>query len=590
MTDALPYIRVRSFIAVIREPSAGLRPFERKALEKVFTRPQSSVSSDFRLEVIYEQREGDRKAVSASTCAGTLVLGDDSEWGGNRADECMAYGAAIRFDTGKKTLRILTSIVGLPPVFVCRCEGMTILTSDIYLVPGVTGKGLKFDKKGIADLFTIGHPVEHRTLFEDVAVAPCGSSIEYNGGSLRIESAWDLPGAARYDDWDAFTGLQMRAFEDALENMDLSQSFLSLTAGLDTRTILAYLARKGLKLPTITMCGEGSSLDSMTAERLCKAYGFEFKTIFLGKEFYGKLPELTLEASKLSGGVLSMDQATEVFFFRHMGPGVIARLNGNLGNQVGRGGMEKISMRGLDESILSNEIRRNTVSEHWYSRAKSLDGRLDFKFLLQNEVPFSSMGNYSIGNHYAIQQSPYANARLIGISGRAPLRSKEAGSPSLIRMRLKDLNHRFFGEPERTSFQRRYIKETGGFVAECPINWGWRARGGVSVPGLLNGVLALTDAYVASKHLSEGVLGLALKKGGILGLHEYKYFSAWIRTHLKAFIGDTLGSRGVRESGIFDRSALEKLTGKIDEPMEHQKELIFALDVACAQQVFMAGL
>ena len=216
---------------------------------------------------------------------------------------------------------------------------------------------------------------------------------------------------------------------------------------------------------------------------------------------------------------------------------------------------------------------------------------MDYEFLLQNEVPFSSVGNYCIGSFFAVQQSPYAYHLLIENSFRMPVDKNAGGSLSLIQLRLNDLRHRFLGEPELYSFQRKLIKEIGGYAASCPINWGWRAKGGVSPFGSVMGVLTFIDAVLASRGLDSGLIGKGLEAMHITGLHEFKHYKKWMNSFMKDFVCDVLLSHSVKESGLFNT---EKINKVIEEHYSskkcHYKALALALDLALSQQVFKSTL
>ena len=410
------------------------------------------------------------------------------------------------------------------------------------------------------------------------------------GSTVSMERSWFLPEIEPSKDWDAFTNLQIETFKQAIKDLDLSNSFISLTAGLDTRAILAELIHENRIIPAYTMSGPTLSLDARTAKKLSSVYGISHGITIIENDFYKDLPDYTIEASRLSGGLASIEQASEVYFYNKINGSFNGRLSGNLGNQIGRRGTEKVSLRNADAAILDesiNEKAKEGSAGHWYRDANVTAGRLDYEFLLQNEVPFSSVGNYCIGNYFTVQQSPYANYLLIENSFRMPADKNAGESLSLIQLRLNDLRHRFLGEPELYSFQRKLIKEIGGYVATCPINWGWRAKGGVSLSGLVNGGLAFLDAIAYSKGLNSGLIGKGFKLMHIAGLHEFKDYTVWLKSYMKEFIHDTLLSDSIKGSGLFNVKILTKILEEhYSDRNDHYKEIVFALDLALAKQIF----
>lgn len=524
-----------------------------------------------------------------------LLLGDDGEWSETQNAASMANAVYAEIDLRAKTFTVQSSIVGLPPVFLYEDENKIVLASDIYLLAMVAGVVLRFSPRSLYDMCIVGHPIEHRTLFENVSMAPGGHSITVNSdGSIRSSRMWSLQSAPPLGHWSEFSELQMGIFRDSLAGMDLKTSFLSLTAGLDTRAIVADLIDRKRMLPAYTMSGKALSLDAKTARALCAAYGTRHHIIELQDEFYKKLDYYTSEASRLSGGLSSISQAHEIYLYNKVDASLSGRLSGNLGNQIGRGGTEKISMLNANTDILHKNIRTSrgvNAADHWYhASAPTNDGMLNYEFLLQHEVPFSSVGNYAIGNHFAVQQSPYATRRLIESVSRKPLVVKQKESLSLLQMRLKDLRHRFLGEAEARSFQVKLIRTIGGAVADIPINWGWRAAGGVSLKGILFGGLAFADALACSRGWNTGRLYKALQAVHIGGLHEYRSTHREL-VFLKEFVHDTLLSQIMKNSGILDNGKIaQMLKEHYDMKQYHHKEISLAMDLALAQRNFKASV
>src|SRR5690606_15262077 len=130
-----------------------------------------------------------------------------------------------------------------------------------------------------------------------------------------------------------------------------------LTAGLDTRAVLSVLAEQGRLLPAVTMTGRRLSLDARIAGRLTRSYGVEHTLVHFDAEFTRELPRLVRIASRLSGGLSSLGQAPEVHLYGSLANRFDARLSGNLGNQVGRGGTEGVSLRNASLDILASPLR-----------------------------------------------------------------------------------------------------------------------------------------------------------------------------------------------------------------------------------------
>lgn len=520
-----------------------------------------------------------------------LVLGDDSEVNETSGNTCLASSAFLTIDLFKGSIKAFSSIVGLPPLLVYKADGVVILTSALHLLSGVPRIKRELDVEAVYETFKIGYPLHGRTLLKNVQMLPAGNVLKANlNGKYSVSADWIFPEYEPMADWECFTHSQAEAFSNAVNSLDVTDSFLSLSGGLDTRTVFAALLERGVNIQSSTLSGKNLSLDARIAKKLCERYQNQHYIVNLDKEFLKNIPEYTTEASRLSGGLSSIEQAHEVYFYKQLQHVGSRRISGNLGNQVGRGGVEGTSMRNADVSILNIESPQDSLTEkdqHWLESLSSRTNTPLFKLLLKHEVPYTLVSNYSIGQHFAVQQSPYANRHLIEVTARRPYNSIKTSAFKPYNARLKDLRHRFFGENPATSFQQKVILSQGGFVAECPVNWGWRVKGGISLPGLGLGVLAFCDAYAGLSNPISRSMARGLRLINAEGMHIFKQYNDWLINHMSDFVHDSLHSRKVVESGLLNNKKIDTLlTEFYSRKNSKTKDLIAALDISLAVQHF----
>jgi hypothetical protein len=583
MSAAATALQIRSFVAVLHHDGQppGSDPIDIGPIEN---REEWASMGSGRVHVWFRSRlpfVGDRNHVPV------LLLGDSAEWAGDPQGAYMAGAASLVFDGASESMTIRTSLVSLPPVFLYQDDRCSVVASDPYLIAGVPDVRLELDPLAVVQLGAIGHPVQHRTLFRRTQLLPAGARITAGPGGVRVEPEWRMP-PAEPAAWDAFIESQIGAFRRAVHRLDASRSVL--TAGLDTRTVFAALAAENRLVPAVTISGARPSLDARTAAELCRAYSVPHQIVTLDDRFTRALPQLVQQASRFSGGLESLEQTPDIFMYHELGGRFGARLSGNLGNQVGRGGTEGVGLRGASLDILSAAVReqsRGANDGHWLLAKLDGDRTAAMEFILQQEIPFTSVGNYSVGSHFAVQQSPYADSALVATLALKPADNLAAPSGSLLRMRLRDLNHRFFGEPAHTSFQRTLLQRIGGFAARYPINYGWRASGGVSPAGFALGVATLLGMVAQKQGLDDGPVGDIVARTGLPSLHNFRRSTHWLRRHLREFTHDVLGERTIRNTGLFDVPALTRVVEEhFSGRRDHHETVVFALDVALAHQTF----
>jgi len=585
------YAGVSSFLIVIDRSPVRATPYRSPggSFSRLadFSTPEASVS----VFIEAPSQAGALTPTPSTDGALSIVLGDDQDAGSEGGSPFLGNGVFVRTLPSARSVEVYTSISGLPAVFHYRDSDTTMLASSVRHIAALAGNKLRFDPHGLRDMATFGCPIHHRTLFENLSVVPAGVRLDLVAGrDLQQTETWTPAQTDTFNSWADYIDAQVAAMKAAVSRrLDLNHSFLSLTAGLDTRAIFALLTERTERIPTFTMSGQRTTLDAMRASQLSKAYGFPHQTVSIDQAYVDRLPEYASEASLLSGGLASLGQAFEVHFYRSLSPGLTARISGNLGNQIGRSGTEGTGLRNVNPHLLSRDFRLDEAAgprEHWLKEALAGQETARDLFLIQNENLFASLGNYCIGSHFAIQQTPYADRTLISQKLRQPP-LPQSGTDSILRIRLRDLRHRFLGQPVAISFQRRIVRDVGGFVSTCPVNWGWRARGGVSLPGLVYGGMAIADVVLGSRFGRNPVAKRLLSSVGVLGFSSFQASDLLGKPRVREFIADTLLSAEHAQNGVLDKQQLRQLVDRDVADKGSRADVEFALDVAMAQRHFL---
>ena len=537
--------------------------------------------------VIYvESRDNtDSKQIFPIVCGENQDLNlDDSEFLGN--------GILIQ-KAGNTGLQISTSLTGLPALYFYQDGDQQVIATSIDTIAGLPGCELHFDAQAVLELVKIGQPINHRTLFKEISIIPAGSLVAIVDGRFQIkENVWQPGHGSGFDSAEEYLDAMVAAMQASISRMDLDHSFLSLTAGLDTRAILAVLMMQDKLLPAFTISGSSPTLDAMRARQLSKAYGFPHSLVSIDQCVEDKLPDYSLLASRYSGGINSIEQAIEICFFQIAAPGFSGRLSGNLGNQVGRSGTEGTSVRNAPTTSLGDFIDDPLQSwdeRHWFFKANPDADILSPGFIIPRENLFAQLGNYSIGHEFVTQQTPYADRTVIEMKYREPVSNREY--PDGIKgIKKRDLKHRLLGQTVDKSFQCRAVKAAGGFVADCPINWGWKAAGGYSIGGLYYGGKALADLALTSRlgriPGGENILRLL----GIKGFSSFHTRNILYTSGMRSFIKDLFHKKSVLECGLFNAQRLVELSGSKMTDEALYDELVVTLDLAIAADNFEASI
>ncbi|MGB2971307.1 MAG: hypothetical protein WBD29_02940, partial [Candidatus Competibacter sp.] len=229
------------------------------------------------------------------------------------------------------------------------------------------------------------------------------------------------------------------------------------------------------------------------------------------------------------------------------------------------------------------KVAKRLSNRHWF---KEITDGADFTslHLIQQENLFASIANFGVGSSYTMQQTPYADRTVILQKLREPVLRDTSTSAAAVR--LRDLKHRFLGDPLQTSFQRQIVAQVGGTVARSPINWGWRVAGGISPGGFTLGIFALLDVLACTR-LPKGLAARTIAKTRIAGLSGFEYQDLLQKRPVAEFVFDTLDSSTARCSPIIDQAVLRRAQVKGFGDRSARKTLLFALDIVLAQRNFL---
>ena len=512
------------------------------------------------LDVIIEAHaDQDLVAVRQQVDSGRLrlLVGDESEL--SMFDLSCAYGNLLQMevDVAGGQIECATSLVGLPPLFVLESEaGIAIGTpTRPDTAHGINCAGI--DPLAVADVLRWGYPIDSRTLAANLRLAQVGARV-----ALGRDGLVTLPGGAEF--WRPqvppprpladIVDEQISTFSRVAARLNLTNAFVSLSGGLDSRAAAVALLAAGRTIPCVSLASDERSLDARLATAFCAAHGAEHRVLRTGEEFRRGLADRVVETAGLTLGVSALAQSIDRYLYEQLGPGMRRRVSGNLGNQVGRAGVESVSASAHPDSIFSAAVRAALATrplEPWYLARMCSQGFA--RTLFSEEVNYSSVQNYVLGSAFAVQQTPYADRDLIRLASELFFQLAECRSPTVRTLRKRDIRHRFAGPPLPTSFQRQFLKRFDNAGRNVAINWGWLARGGWSLPGLLSAC-----PTAASAGLSKAPW-LARRLRRVLPSFGFADWPQLVRSELRELTFDTLTSARIRDSGLFDMAALERL-------------------------------
>lgn len=200
-----------------------------------------------------------------------------------------SFAAAI-WDGRHQQLHLVSDRFGMKPLYYSARPGRLSFGTKIGPLLHQAGVSGRLSETGVAQFFRFRQFLGEDTLYEDIQLVPASSCLtcDVAAGSIRISRYWDLrrafDGAPAPSEAAALEGIEA-AFRRSMKRClsDAGPLGLSLSAGLDSRTILAFVPGH-MPLSCVTL-GSPGSMDCRLAGRLAGTFGRPHHACVLDNRF-----------------------------------------------------------------------------------------------------------------------------------------------------------------------------------------------------------------------------------------------------------------------------------------------------------------
>jgi asparagine synthase (glutamine-hydrolysing) len=215
------------------------------------------------------------------------------------------FACAI-FDPEQDRLILVNDRLGLRPLYYTHLPGRFLFASALRALfvdpetsraPGV---------RGLAQFFTFGHLWLNDTQFDGVKVLPAAAWVEYDlvADTPRVDRYWRMPtpngsGKESPERYERIADTFQRAVD--MQTRGPGQLGLSLSGGLDSRTILAAMHPQQTRPITVSM-GVAGSLDHRCARRMAELTGCPYHAYVLDDRFLDRFEEHLRRMVRLTDG------------------------------------------------------------------------------------------------------------------------------------------------------------------------------------------------------------------------------------------------------------------------------------------------
>jgi hypothetical protein len=191
---------------------------------------------------------------------------------------------------------IVTSVVGARPYFYAVAGGRMCHGSSVYDVVRDAGLPWRWNADAIRSVAWMDHTIDGETLHPDVRRVPPASVLEADGGSVRIRE--DPFWATVFEHGAVGVDEAAAVLEGVCDELLGRRPLISLSAGFESRALLARALARGVRPVTVTM-GHSEATDQVAASLIARDLGLDHLRVDLPVRDY--LAEGPLIARLTSG-------------------------------------------------------------------------------------------------------------------------------------------------------------------------------------------------------------------------------------------------------------------------------------------------
>jgi asparagine synthase (glutamine-hydrolysing) len=432
---------------------------------------------------------------------------------------------------------------GLERIYWHENEDAFYFASEAKALLCVLPQVREFDLEGVAQYLAYGCTLGSRTLFRKVEILPPASLWRFQDGrhgkgSYFSAQAWESQPTLPLDRFK-------REFAETCQRLlpryvqSSSRLGISLTAGIDSRLILACLPPVQPTPVCYTFCGEKKvTLDAGIAAQAAAVCGLEHFDLTLGRDFFDQFASHADETVYITDGTLGVVGAHEIYFNRQARRFSSERLTGVFGGEIMRG-VSFFKPLEMSADILDADLQRQVGSIR-QEQVRKQEHPITFAIL--NEIPQRRFGVPAAARSQIVFRTPYLDNDFVALSYRAPRGRAACGAEDALDF-VSESNpalcsiatDRGYVNGRRT-FLRKVLAETA-FKLDYFYSEGLPSRAARLDP-LFRGVMSAL---------------------GVAGRFKFLYYRTWFQRDLMPYLQERLSQSSIRQSPFWKTSSVDAL-------------------------------
>jgi asparagine synthase (glutamine-hydrolysing) len=431
-------------------------------------------------------------------------------------------------DQTRGTATLFNDRYGMHRIYYYESKEAFYFAAEAKAILAVRPELRRADPRGLGEFVACGCVLEDRTLFQGIRLLPGGAAWAFRNGSIERKRAYFNP-----RDWEDQALLEPEPYCREIRQVfsqNLPRYFkgseqiaISLTAGLDTRMIMAWHKSPPGSFPCYTFGGMfRNSKDVAVARQVARVCEQPHEVIRVGEEFLSRFPHYAERTVYLSDGCADVSRSVDLYVNEKAREIAPVRMTGNYGGEVLRHVRAFKSVEplpGLFRPEFFSYVRQATETYRGLLQGHPLS------FALFRQAPWYHYGLLALEQTQLSLRSPYMDNDFVRTVYRAPqstlfgnyvsLRLVAEGNKALARIQT---DRGLAGDRDGlfTALQRSFLNFT--FKAEYAFDHGmpqWLAR------------------------IDHALSPLRLERL-FLGRHKFAHFRIWYRDALSQYVRDML--------------------------------------------------
>lgn len=450
-------------------------------------------------------------------------------------------------DLRKKRITLFNDRYGMGRIYFYDGKDEFIFSSEAKSILKVRPALRAIEPQALAEYLRFNCVTRNKTLFKEISLLAPASSWDFEGGVVAKRrcyfqfNEWEQQNVLGSDEfYQKFAETVSRVFPAYAKSPN--KVGFSLTAGLDTRAVMASLRERKESLPCYTFGGPwGELFDIRTARKIAAVCDEPFDAIRADGQFFNRFPEFAQKAVYISDGTHDAFGAHDVYFNRIAREIAPIRLTGKFGSEVVRT-RRPTAWETYQSGFLGPELK-SLVDELSPASEVEQSGHPLTKVISEG-IAWYEFGRVAVEQSQLTLRTPYMDNSLVKLMFQAPLQIRAAGN-----------------------LQEQYVKERTPELSVFPTNMGRFVSNSRMITKLMyfwfRALFKVEYIYLFVTphwltHIDRTLEGLRLEQI-LAGRQKWEGYRIWIKTEFPDFVRQTLLNPNAHYTSFFDRRGVERM-------------------------------